>query len=130
MSDHTKHWGSCETSGLNQHVRVVYRCTPRNHGRLFIANSSMSVDALATHVSSDSITLVLNASIEPATPVRIEMGDSGLVPYLDLVAHVTSATQVENGKWRCVCKWFRKLTPDELLVSRYRRFHAPHDSRL
>jgi hypothetical protein len=119
-----KHPGSYDMRGLNRHVTVRYRCTP-NHGRVFITNSSKSVDALVADVSEDSIGLVLGTYIEPGTPVRIEMGNSGPVPHFDTAATITHTTQLEQGKWQCECAWVRRLTWGELLVSRYRTFHLP-----
>jgi hypothetical protein len=120
------HVGSLDMKGLNRHVTVRYRCTPPNHRRVFIANSSKSVDALVINVSEDRIGLVLGIYIEPDTPVRIEMGNGGIVPYFDLASIVTQTTQLEKSKWQCDCRWVHKLTPDELLMARYSAFHLPH----
>jgi hypothetical protein len=128
MSDTTqlKHSGSFDLMGLDRHVNVRYRCTPPNHGRVFIANSSKSVDALVVYISEDSIGLIVNTYIEAGSLVRIEMGDSGKVPYVDLAATIKRTSQLEDGKWQCDCEWVRALTPDELLVPQHCSFQTPH----
>ena len=96
---------SFDVSGLNLHVVVRYRYSPLNQRRVFIANSCKSVDALVTEVSEEKIGLVLPTYLEPATPVQIEIGDSGAVPYLDLAAQIAHGTLMAEGQWWCACEW-------------------------
>jgi hypothetical protein len=119
-------YASSYERGLSRHVTVCYRHTPPNSGRAFIANSSKSVDALVFALSRDCIGLLLSQYIESGTPVRIEMGNSGKVAYVDAVANITHTTQVADDRWRCIGEWERKLTPEELLVSGHRAFQGPH----
>jgi hypothetical protein len=96
---------------------------------VFLANSSKSIDALVTHLSPDYISFIVGAYLEPDTPVRIEIGNGGPVPYLDLIAHVTDAAPMDHGEWRCSCRWERRLTTEQLFVSRHQAFHAPRETR-
>jgi hypothetical protein len=127
--NHLKHSGFLDMRGLNRRATVRYRRIPANHGRVFVANSSKSVDAWVLDLSEGGIGLIVGTYIEAGTPVRIEMGDTGKVPYVDLVATITHTSQLENGKWRCGCEWIRKLTPEELQVPRCNVYHTPHGTR-
>lgn len=95
----------------NPHVTVCYRHQPP--GRVFVANSSRCVDAVVVALSQRGIGLIMRRHIAPATPVRIELGQNGAAPLLDLAAEVVSSTREQDGSWRCACKWVHKA-PDEL----------------
>jgi hypothetical protein len=104
--------------GPNRRARVRYRCSPPNPGRAFLANSSKSVDAAVVDLSVGGVGLILDNYVEPGTLVRIELGDGGKDICVDLVAEISHATHLEDGRWRCGCEWIRPLTEEELLVLR------------
>jgi c-di-GMP-binding flagellar brake protein YcgR len=110
--------GSTHLKGTDRRATVRYRCAPPNQCRAFFANSSKSIQAAVVDLSLGGIGLVLETYVEPGTLVGIEMSNGGAETIADLVANVTYATSLDDGRWRCGCEWLRPLTEEELQVLR------------
>ena len=94
-------------------VRICYRYNPPTKGRVFIANSTKCLDAIAVAIARQGIALLTDTYIAPATPVRIEIGTSESAPLIEKAAEVVNSGKEQSGMWRHFCKWVRALTADE-----------------
>jgi hypothetical protein len=105
-------------AGVNRRATVRYRCNPTNLGRAFVANTSKCVDAVVLDISQGGIGLILSRYVEPGTVLRVEFAYGEEAAFAELAANVTHAAELEEGKWRCGCRWLRELTNDELIALR------------